>query len=234
MLALSRPAPVARAPRTCCGATSSAPAPAGPRPSSRRRARRRHRHAERLGQRRRRGRSGRRSRGRSPRPRPRRSPGGPRRRTASSRWPEPCATSATGTSTALTVQRCSSPTARTTRSDCSIVRRGIVTMAEAVGDQRGGEQRRLGHPDHRPARDLARGRHAGVAEAGDDVGVHAVALALQHLLQDAERAPHLVDVALDRAHPAARRAADDLGAGRRRPPGPPRRRTRSSRPSCSG
>ena len=45
-----------------------------------------------------------------------------------------------------------------------------------------------------------------------DVGVHALALSREHLLEHAERAPHLVDVALDGGDAARGRAAHDLGA----------------------
>ena len=83
------------------------------------------RHAQRVASAGRRGRPGRRSRARRPRP------GRVDRRraasaNASSRWVEPSTSSATGTSTAITLQRCSSPSARTTRSLWAMVRAGSV------------------------------------------------------------------------------------------------------------
>jgi hypothetical protein len=95
-------------------------------------------------------------------------------------------------------------------------RRGRATErrddGEAAGDDPGHVHRGLGDPEHRPARDAARGVDPGIVEAGDDVAVEPRRLTLAHLVEQARDGERLVVVAFDAGRPHDRGGRRDLGA----------------------
>lgn len=84
---------------------------------------------------------------------------------------------------------------------------------EAGADQGGHVEGGLGDTDHRRPGQLAGGQQAGVTETGDHVGIGALALPGQHLLEHADRTDGLVEVALDGDWPMVGMARGDAGAG---------------------
>ena len=84
---------------------------------------------------------------------------------------------------------------------------------EAGRDQARKVHRGLRDPDHGPLGKLARREQARIAEAGDDVAVDALGLALEHLVQDADRGKGLIVVILDRGRTHRRADREDSVPG---------------------
>ena len=89
---------------------------------------------------------------------------------------------------------------------------------EPAAEETRGPHSGLGDPDDRAVGQFTRGVQSGVAEAGDDVPVHAVPLALGDLVQQSGDGERLVIVALDRRRAHGR--ADRLHQGSVRGHGP--------------